>query len=232
MSLLPENMNQLEADMMSKCLEFSQVLVNQRQAFNLSFTIGIHSFSLDTRGSTTKVVERKKLSPSQMRRNLKRRGNFLKRKSEAQYSEETNVNESENKVNSVKKHKCSICDRTFTTKNGLSILKGKAHETENLRTSSPNEPSLKASPPKEALREEQCVCCGDLMSPQHQCETPHQPEANQLDYTCGLDCDMCEETFRTEDDLGRHRACVHMRCACSACDNTDKRPLDFHRCYN
>ena len=72
----------------------------------------------------------------------------------------------------------------------------------------------------------------DLMSPQHQCETPYQPEANQPDYTCGLDCDMCEETFRTEDDLGRHRACVHMRCACSACDNTDKRPLDFHRCYN
>jgi len=182
MSLLPANMNQLEADMMSKCLEFSQTLVNQRQAFNLSFTIGIHSFSLDTRGSTTKVEDRKKLTPSQMRRNLKRREDFLKRKSEAKSSEQTTEKESENEVNSEKQHKCSICDRTFTTKNGLSIHKGKAHETENLRTSSSKEPSLKASPPKEAPREEQCVCCGDLMSPQHQCETPHQPEAYQPEF--------------------------------------------------
>ena len=183
-------MNQFEADMYSKCLEVSQALVSKGQPFNFSFTIGIHSFSLDTRESTTKVVDRKRLSPSQLRRNLKRKEDFLKKKSDSPNSskeppEQTPEKETEADVVPVNQHKCSICERTFATKNGLNIHKGKAHDQQALRTSSLKEPPLEPSPIKDTPREEQCVCCGYQMSPHHQCEPPHQPEAHIPKFSFG-----------------------------------------------
>ena len=69
------------SDLLTKCLEFSQALEQKSQVFNLKVSVGTFSFSLDTRGTTPKVLERKKkLSPSQARRNQKRRENILKKK--------------------------------------------------------------------------------------------------------------------------------------------------------
>ena len=80
--------------MVNKYLEFCLTLVSQQQHFSISLTVGSSfSFSLDNRKESTnletrkvtslkKQMPRKKLSPSQVRRNLKRKQDFLKRKSE------------------------------------------------------------------------------------------------------------------------------------------------------
>ena len=69
------------SDLLTQCLEFSQALEQKGRAFNLKVTVGNFSFTLDSRETTPKVLERKKkLSPSQTRINQKRRDNFLKKK--------------------------------------------------------------------------------------------------------------------------------------------------------
>ena len=83
MSLSPVKMATSKSDLMTQCLEFSQALENKGRTFKLAIQAGQFSFFLDTRG--TKVVERmkKKLSPSQVRRNQRRKEEFLRRKSES-----------------------------------------------------------------------------------------------------------------------------------------------------
>ena len=79
--------------MVTKCLEFCQVLTRQGTPFTFSLDIGSDfSFSLDTRvSSTSPEVVKKKLSPSAMRRNVRRKEAFLKRKSEALKKSDNNL---------------------------------------------------------------------------------------------------------------------------------------------
>ena len=79
-------------DLAFKCLELCQLLASQGQGFSLTVNVGsTFSFSLDSRKKDAsmethavqlKIVEKKKLTPSQKRRNLLRREKFLKRKVE------------------------------------------------------------------------------------------------------------------------------------------------------
>ena len=72
-----------------KCMEFCQALASQGKTFSFNPTTGLgFSFSLDTRGSgkptsdmAEQVKKRKKLSPSDIRRNQRRHQEFLRRKS-------------------------------------------------------------------------------------------------------------------------------------------------------
>ena len=72
-----------------KCMDFCHALASQGMAFSFSLSVGPDfSFSLDARDKKeatpvlTAEVIKKKLSPSQVRRNARRRQEFLKRKSE------------------------------------------------------------------------------------------------------------------------------------------------------
>ena len=72
-----------------KCMDFCHALASQGMAFSFSLSVGSDfSFSLDARDKKeaipvlTAEVTKKKLSPSQVRRNARRRQEFLKRKSE------------------------------------------------------------------------------------------------------------------------------------------------------
>ena len=201
------------AAMLTQCLEFCQALESKGQQFSFSFSLGTSfNFSLKRwENQPIKLVEkRKKKSPSTIKRNMKRKEEYMRKKAETE--EESSLQK--------KPIPCDQCDNVFRTETGLKIHVGQTHKKEIMRSSSPA-PSLKVSPEKGANREEQEVTqCGN-------CNGPFTP-----DHTCSMDCDLCDETFTTEDKLGRHRACVHSRCACSACDNTDPRPLDFHRCFN
>ena len=110
--------------------------------------MGTFSFSLDTRGTTPKVLEKKKkLSPSQARRNQKRRENFLKKKAASPESEK-----------------------------GLQTHKAITHKKEVLRSPTPNIHTRKMTPEKEFQREEECVCCRKVMSYNHQCEEEEEEE--------------------------------------------------------
>ena len=76
-------------DLALKCLELCQLLASQGQGFSMAVNVGsTFSFSLDSRKKDAsmethavqlKIVEKKKLTPSQKRRNLLRREKFLKK---------------------------------------------------------------------------------------------------------------------------------------------------------
>ena len=203
---------------MAKCLEIIQALESNGQTFNLKIKSGDFSFSLDTRGATSKVEKRKKkLSPSQQRRNLKRKEEFLKRKSEN--SQENSVAKDKEKEENAKTpqlHKCTLCEKVFSTENGMNIHKGKAHDTERLRSLSSKVSPLKVSPLKVPPREEQCECCGDTMSPQHQCEPPQKstpPSKCEIFCTCNaclpFPCEHCNKRSSSTEMLEKHKAKEH-----------------------
>ena len=67
--------------MANNCLEIFQVLVSHGQNFSFSLTIGSKvPFGMNIRmGSATLEARRKNISPSQVRRNVKRKEDFLKK---------------------------------------------------------------------------------------------------------------------------------------------------------
>ena len=85
-------MEDANPDLVFKCLELCQLLASQGQGFSLTVNVGsTFSFSLDSRKKDAsmethavqpKIMEKKKLTPSQKRRNLLRREKFLKKKFE------------------------------------------------------------------------------------------------------------------------------------------------------
>ena len=110
--------------LVSKCLDFCQMLANKSMGFNFSLTMGSFSFSLDTRVVETKaadpaaMVKKKKYSPSHQRRNAKRRQLFLESKKHT----ESNTACTDSIL------VCDICDLEVNTKVDLNKHMKKAHE--------------------------------------------------------------------------------------------------------
>ena len=72
-----------DAFLASQCLDFCQVLAGKSLSFSFSLKIGTNfSFSLDTRGEATlsSAKKKKKQTPSTLRRNARRREQFLQKK--------------------------------------------------------------------------------------------------------------------------------------------------------
>ena len=114
-----------------KCLEFCQALASKGQKFAFSLSIGSnYSFSMDTKENSTFLDTRKvttpiegmkkKLSPSQVRRNMKRKEDFLKRKSE---NSKTVQSEQQKNI-----FMCNQCDKIFQSENDLKIHKENIHD--------------------------------------------------------------------------------------------------------
>ena len=102
---------------------------------------------MDTRGKEVEVLanpKKKKKTPSTLRRDARRREDFLSKKLNAPTAEKT--------------FKCDQCDGTFKSENGLKIHIGKAHKTplpkESLRHSGEGSASLSASLTLDTTREE------------------------------------------------------------------------------
>ena len=139
--------------LVTKCLDFCQALTNMGQTFSISLSIASSfSFSLDTRKTTAEgaVSVKKGASPSRLRRNQRRKEEFLKRKTEPLSEDEA--------------FKCEECGKSYKSENGLKIHKGKAHKKEIILPSpeklrgvsgdSPQNSSLELSPIGDAGREE------------------------------------------------------------------------------
>ena len=77
MSALPN-----EESLVSQCLDFCQMLAGKSMPFSFSLNVGTHfSFSVDTRGKEALPSPmKKKKTPSTLRRNARRREEFLKKK--------------------------------------------------------------------------------------------------------------------------------------------------------
>ena len=172
-----------------KCLDFCQALSSQGQVYNFSVTIGQDfTFSLDTRrkaeSSETKV--KKKASPSTLRRNARRREEFLKRK---QNPSSVNHCEVETVANALS---CDQCDHKAASERGLMQHKRMKHRAPNQAstTATPERPrqkpkssdSLAASPLLDANREE------SVESEEESEESDDEPEV----LSSHIKCDHCD----------------------------------------
>ena len=149
------------AALFSKCLEFCQALSSQGQAFNFSVAIGKDfTFSLDTRSKEASPVTllKKKASPSTLRRNARRREEFLQRK---QNQSPVKPSEVETDANALS---CDQCDYKPASEKGLRQHKRMKHGPSKLPSTlgTPERPrqqprasgNLSASPLLDIHREE------------------------------------------------------------------------------
>ena len=136
-----------DSSLATQCLALCQALASQGMEFNFSLTIGsTFSFSLDTKSKEALSSKaKKKVSPSTLRRNKKRREEFLKKKSMPSEAEKS---ESDKEASQDATFQCDECENVFRNEKGLKIHMGKAHKTvspvEKTRSSS-SDPSLMPS---------------------------------------------------------------------------------------
>ena len=126
--MIMATMNGEHSALATKCLDLCQALTSKGKTFTFSLNIGpSFSFSLDTReSSTSQEVVKKKLSPSAIRRNFRRKEDFVKKKAETEKNNGTQL-EVEIPVQ-VKYYKCGQCEQTFKTENSMEIHVGKTHK--------------------------------------------------------------------------------------------------------
>ena len=135
---------------LSQCLDFCQTLAGKSLNFSFTLTLGNNfSFSLDTSEKKALAPKAKKKSPSTLRRDARRRNEFVRKKLEVSTGE--------------KAFKCNQCGNNFKSENGLKIHVGKAHRKVNLATPDhlrqqpKRSVSLSASPLLDTSREEPCL---------------------------------------------------------------------------
>jgi len=185
----------------TQCLDFCQALVGQGKVFKFSITINSSfTFSLDTREGKATLPTRipKRKSPSTLKRNAKRREDFLAKKSTSQSSAVvTDLESNQQPMKPCEAFECDQCDSSFKTVNGLKIHKGKSHKEvsspEKMRKSFP-QPSLSVSPIRDQSRVESCHNCDEEMSPTHLCQNDQDStldDVNTCECGCGSDFDPC-----------------------------------------
>ena len=172
--------------LLSKCLDFCQALASQGHVFNLSVAIGpSFSFSLDTRSKVVVSQDqctKKKPSPSTLRRNAKRRDEFLARKQQ-KASSRISSDQATAEI------KCDQCKYVAASEKGLRQhirMKHKDSQPEKMREPS-FQPPLSVSPLKDQVRVEPCHNSG--------MDTPNLKV---------FDCDQCGEVFKCGEDLETH----------------------------
>ena len=141
-----------DSSLATQCLDFCQAMARQGKDFKISITIGsTFAFSLDTKESKITLPTRiqKRKSPSTLKRNAKRREEFLVKKSTSESSVLTGLESNQNQCEAFQ---CDQCNSSFKTVNGLKIHKGKSHKEafspEKLRKSI-SKPPLTVSPMKD-----------------------------------------------------------------------------------
>ena len=163
------SVNEENAALLSQCLDFCQTLSSKSLTFSFALDLGnSFSFHLDTsgKGALISKAKKKKKTPSALRRNARRRAEFLKKKleqaSDALQSEHLSGEEAVEQIAVEKAFKCDQCENSFKSENGLKIHAGKSHKKVTSMSSTPDRlrqqlagsVSLSASPLLDASREE------------------------------------------------------------------------------
>ena len=210
-------------DSLAKCLAFCQALASQGQVFNFSVSIGSDfNFSLDTRSKAVKTLEtRKKASPSTLRRNARRRAEFIAGKQEISPSR---ISSDGKTVNSSTLLACTQCDYKAASEKGLKQHMRMKHKKpsgplatpESLRTETEFSRSPTSSPLLN-IREENCRNCEGPFFPGHQCgDVEEVTDASSVET---VQCDFCGVAFYCEDELENHKAATCLkRFNCKACN--------------
>ena len=175
--------NESDSSLTNKCLELCHALAGQGKDFKFSLTIGsTFTFSLDSREGKETPPTRKKKSPSTLRRNAKRREDFLKKKPTSESASATGL---ESNQEQRQDFQCDECDFKSKSENGLKIHKGKSHKEvstpEKLRKPSTQQSLLVSpSPTRNEKRIESCHNCDMDMSPTHLCKDDGDSEADEV----------------------------------------------------
>ena len=184
-----------------KCLAFCQALIQSDQKFTLNLSIGKDKLFFSNKELTSSCKVKKK-SPSQLRREEKR-----KRERQSKVAEEVTENGAETNATAEKADvstapACDQCEYKATTEKGLRQHARMKHRgLKQPSASAPSTPEslrgkikpdcLRSSPPPQITREESCSNCGDLFTSNHQCD---QIEAVGEGRTCtcsNLNCCNC-----------------------------------------
>ena len=181
----------------SKCLAFCQTLTSQGMAFNFSLAIGASfCFSLDTRDKApSSQGTKKKASPSTLRRNARRREEFLKRK---HCAPEQECEESQAEPGAPS---CDQCDYIAASEKGLRQHIRMKHGKLQLVTL---QQSSLASP--ESLRE--TVSYSEALmnsSP----KSPIAESCSKRQSKQETKCDICKIDLNTHEEFKNHNRMIH-----------------------
>ena len=169
--------SETDSSLTTQCLDFCQALAGQGKVFKFSVTIGSSfTFSLESKEGKATLPPRtpKRKSPSTIKRNAKRRKDFLLKKSTFESSSViTGLESNQHPLKPCEASQCDQCDASFKTVNGLKIHKGRTHKEasspEKMRKSC-SQSSLSLSPMRDQSRVESCQKCDMEMCPTHLCE--------------------------------------------------------------
>ena len=189
--------DETDSSLATKCMAFCQALTNHGKAFQFSLNIGsTFSFTLDTRCKET-LATKKKASPSTLRRNAKRREEFLKRKHQPAQQQEKSETVKE-KPRQRAAFQCDQCDNHFKSESGLKIHIGKSHKAQQaaeILRGDLEEEALNISQQSEVIREE----VGEDISRE---DVVREEEPM-------YSCDDCEDLFFTGEDMDTHMKEIH-----------------------
>ena len=175
-------------------------------------------------------AKKNKKTPSALRRNARRRAEFLKKKLETStgdstQSEHVSVKETVERVAHEKAFKCDQCENIFKSENGLKIHVGKAHKKvistpatpDQLRQQLEGSVNLSASPLLDASREEFSL---NFAAVEEKVTTPpSRPSTPPLPPSLNTLCKKCDEELHDytccDDQLELcHDCCNELRVCC------------------
>ena len=159
---------------LEKCLAFFQGLVETNTKFSFNLSLGKDVFDFNNKELDNSSWKKKKKSPSQIRREKRRKDDREKTKED---TEEVSEKSDSNKPS----FKCDHCDANFKSEKGWNIHVGKAHKTEasyvpeKEREVSPQEELMLTLTPAREFSEEVnheanismliCTDCGEFWRP-------------------------------------------------------------------
>ena len=206
----------MDKEVVEKCLAFCQALSSSNQLFSLNLKIGSDSFNFDMKELVKSSCAKKKKSPSQLRREMKRRD---ERKRAATKAEE-DIAKVSDKSAMVTKPKCDPCGTSFNSEEELNTHRESDHKelsTPEKERSIASCSELQLSPIHTQRDEEKLSEQEGGSSPVP--IAPPPPTFFKCDYwilgtgPCGI---FSGGTFNCKSDLRRHMHEVHGQC------------LDFH----
>ena len=191
--------------LLSKCLDFCQALSSKGQAFNFSVAIGPDfTFSMDTRSKAVSPGIKKKASPSTLRRNARRREEYLQRKQNP-----STVNSTEEVETVSDALSCDQCDYKPASEKGLRQHKRMKHK--------PSQPALSSESSSQATPEKIRSSC----DPAPLAVSPIVEARRDEEWSADCDeifrCACCDNMFKSQSDLTIHKMRTHPL-MCIRCD--------------
>ena len=189
----------MDKDVIEKCLAFCQALSSSNQLFSFNLKIGSDSFNFDMRELAKSSCVKKKKSPSQLRREEKRKA---QRKQAATKAEEDTAQVSEQSIRV--KPKCDLCGTIYNPEEELNAHSNSDHKT----LPSPEKERSMASLGERQLSPIHMQRDEEKLSVQ---ESSSSPTPSAVSPPSSLFCGIstCFKTFTNDDDLRVHYHLEH-----------------------